>query len=70
MTKNLCYLRDVSLTTFNRSCSVFEFTFTIKTKVKKPTQDVIIEVKEVYIQLSFERYKGNLVCVLKVHQYI
>ena len=27
----------------------------------KPTRDNIIEAKEVYIQLSFERYKGKLV---------
>ena len=37
--------------------------YTIKTKVlaeKKPTQDEIIEAKEVYIQLYFERYIGKL----------
>ena len=27
----------------------------------KPTHDDIIEAKEVYIQLSFERYKGKSV---------
>ena len=28
---------------------------------KKPNHDDIIEAKEFYIQLSFERYKGKLV---------
>ena len=37
---------------------------TIQTKVLdeiKPTHDDIIEAKEVYIQLSFEKYEGKLV---------
>ena len=31
----------------------------------KPTHDDIIETKEVYIQLSNERYEGRLACVSK-----
>ena len=30
----------------------------------KPTHDDINEAKEVYIQLSFKRYKGNLVLLI------
>ena len=33
----------------------------LKCLLKKPTHDNIIEAKEVYIQQSFGRYKGNLV---------
>ena len=33
----------------------------LKCLLKKPTHDDIIEAKEFYIQLSFERYKGKLV---------
>ena len=32
----------------------------LKCLLKKPTQDNIIEAKEFYIQLFFERYKGKL----------
>ena len=43
--------------------NVVLFSCTNKTKVfaKKPTHDDVIEAKEVYIQQSFGRYKGNLV---------
>ena len=33
----------------------------LKCWLVKPTHDDIIETKEVYIQLYFERYKGKLV---------
>ena len=33
----------------------------LKCVLMKPTHDDIIEAKEVYIQLSFERYVGKLV---------
>ena len=33
----------------------------LKCWLQKPSPDYIIEAKEVYIQLSFERYKGELV---------
>ena len=33
----------------------------LKCLLKMPTHNDIIEAKEVYIQQSFERYKGNLV---------
>ena len=32
----------------------------LKLLLMKPTHDDIIEAKEIYIQLSFERYKGKL----------
>ena len=35
--------------------------FKLKCLLKKPTYDDIIEAKEFYIQLSFERYEGKLV---------
>ena len=33
----------------------------LKCLLKEPARDDIIEAKEVYIQQSFERYKGKLV---------
>ena len=33
----------------------------LKCLLKKPTHDDIIEAKEFYLQLSFERYKRKLV---------
>ena len=36
----------------------------LKCFLMKPTHDDIIEAKEVYIQLSFGRYKGKLVLLL------
>ena len=33
----------------------------LKCLLMKPTHDDIIEAKKIYIQLSFERYKGKLV---------
>ena len=33
----------------------------LKCLLKKPTQDDIIEAKDFYIQLFFERYQGKLV---------
>ena len=42
----------------------------LKCLLMKPTHDDIIEAKEVNIQLSFERYKGKLVCLFKIRQYI
>ena len=33
----------------------------LKSLMKKPTYDDIVEAKEVYIQQSFGRYKGGLV---------
>ena len=32
----------------------------LKCLLKKPTQDDLIEAREFYIQLFFERYKGKL----------
>ena len=40
---------------------VWAVTLKLKCLLKKPTQDDIIEAKEVYIQQSFGRYKGKLV---------
>ena len=37
----------------------------LKRLLKEPTHDDIIEAKEFYIQLSFERYKGKLVLRFK-----
>ena len=34
---------------------------TVKLLLMKPTHDDVIEAKEVYIQLSFERYKVKLI---------
>ena len=43
----------------------------VKLKLKclsvKQTHDDILEAKEVYIQLSFERYEGNLVLRIESH---
>ena len=43
--------------------NVVEFSCKVKLKclLKKPTHDDIIDAKEFYIQLPFERYKGKLV---------
>ena len=57
-TKNPRYLRNVSV-----SSNVVELSFTyhinLKCRLKKPTYADVIEAKEVYIQLYFERYKGK-----------
>ena len=43
----------------------------LKCLLKKPTQDDIIEAKELNIQLFFERYKGKFVLrFFQVRQYI
>ena len=42
----------------------------LKCLLKEPTHDDIIEAKEVYIQQSFGRYKGKIVLVIKIRQYI
>ena len=47
----------------NGANNVVQFSCIIKLKslLKKPTHDDIIQAKEVYIQLSFGRYKEKLV---------
>ena len=65
MTLNLLYLRNVSVTKFMRSkiktSSLLIVQLKLKCLLKKPTHDDIIKANEFYMQLSFERYKGELV---------
>ena len=53
-------LRDVSVTRFIRSSNFIKFSCTNKTKVLAEVL-TSLKQKEVYHQLSFERYKGKLV---------